>query len=412
MNNVVKLLEHQWEFIQDTTTPFVALVSGYRGGKTHALCHKMIFMASNAINKGYPFIAMEPTYGMIKRVLEPTMVQALEQTGVRYTHRKQDCFILHFPTHEQVIWLLSAENYLRAQGISAGAVFCDEIDLLRKDVATAAWETLVSRLTGGHQQAACCSTPEGFNFLYDTFVLNATDKHRLIKARTRDNPFIPAAYFGRMKITYNERMLSAYLDGEFVNLTSGNVYYPFDRRIHHTDKTLNDFPNHILHIGVDFNVGKTCGVVSVIDKNIVYIIDEIVNQQNTEALINEIRRRYQGKTIHTYPDSSGKSAHTNASITDIALLKKYFIVNAHNKNPEIRDRVNSVNGKLLNAKKEIGMFINTNKCKNVLQTLEQQGYVDGKPDKQSGLDHIGDAVGYLIWFRFPITGRPTMKQIQ
>jgi hypothetical protein len=411
MKKVIQLLEHQVDFVVDTITPFLALVGGYRSGKSYSLCHKAVYMASDIKNKGFPFIMMEPTMGMVRRVLEPTMIQVLQETGLKYTHLKQDSFILHFPTHDHTIWLLSAENYERAQGISASAVFCDEIDLLKKHVADAAWKTLVSRLTGGIQQACCCSTPEGFNWLYETFEEQARTNYRLIRARTRDNPFIPEEYFTRMQDEYTEQQLEAYLNGRFINLHNSTVYYQFDRNINCTNLTIDDFPNSPILIGQDFNVDNCASAIACVRDDKVYFIDEITGSKDTETTITIIKQRYPNRVIYVYPDSSGKNSSTRTSISDIALLKQAgFKLFYPTKNPPVVDRIKAVNRKLKNANGKVELYVNLNKCRELVKTFEQQAYVNGTPDKSTGLDHLADGMGYLIHYNWPIQGRSSIRQ--
>ena len=50
------------------------------------------------------------------------------------------------------------------------------------------------------------------------------------------------------------------------------------------------------------------------------------------------------------------------------------------------------------------MIIHPN-CKNLLNTLSKQVYKEGTsvPDKSNGLDHHGDAIGYLVSYLYPVT---------
>jgi len=69
----------------------------------------------------------------------------------------------------------------------------------------------------------------------------------------------------------------------------------------------------------------------------------------------------------------------------------------------VRDRVNAVNAKLLNAAGAVGVFVDP-RCKRLIKDYEQvkwkadsNGNILGDIDKSSkDLTHISDAVGYLI----------------
>ena len=69
----------------------------------------------------------------------------------------------------------------------------------------------------------------------------------------------------------------------------------------------------------------------------------------------------------------------------------------------MRDRVNSVNTKLKNAAGQQTLFVDP-KCKYSIDSLQRLTYKEGTTqiDKDSGLDHQADCIGYLIDFLFPI----------
>ena len=67
------------------------------------------------------------------------------------------------------------------------------------------------------------------------------------------------------------------------------------------------------------------------------------------------------------------------------------------------DRINSVNAMLLNAQGSRRLLISP-KCRQLIKALDGLTYKEGSkiPDNRSGLDHITDALGYLIMGVFPI----------
>ena len=112
-----------------------------------------------------------------------------------------------------------------------------------------------------------------------------------------------------------------------------------------------------------------------------------------------------GYAIYIYPDPASKQRKTSAGgFTDISILKNAgFNIRVRNNHPLIRDRINSVNAKLKNAKGDNSLFIDK-KCKNVIKSLERQIYKEGTtiPDKDSGYDHMNDALGYMIEYLYPL----------
>jgi hypothetical protein len=404
------VLKHQYEFIADTDHKFLGLVGGYRSGKTYALCIKALQLAN--LNSELPGIISEPTYGMLNRVLIPTMNGLLYKLGILFNLSKSEGYYdISFNGIEKRIWLLSGENYERAAGISASYFLMDEIDLMKKEVARNAFNMFASRLTRGEcMQGCCCSTPEGFNFLYEFFEENKDTDRILYRGSTYDNPFIDKSYFETMAKTHTSNQLEAYLKGYFVNLTTGQVYYAFDRKSNSTNLTLNDWhPSHAIHCGVDFNVNKMACTIGMLEEENLYFVDEIIGCRNTDHLVTTLQERFPGRTIIVYPDASGSAGKTSASESDIAKLKAAgFLVQAKNKNPPVKDRVSSFNTKLCNAQGKRSLFVNIQNCPHLVKGLEQQGYdTTGAPDKSTGLDHALDAAGYLVHFLFPVIGKAT-----
>jgi phage terminase large subunit len=413
------LLSHQANFIEDTTTRNLALVGGYGAGKTKALAYKLITLALH--NPGYEGALLSPTYGMAIKVAVPTLEECLRESGIRFDFSKSSMvFDLKILGKTTRIHTLAAENYKRSAGLNLAFFGVDEADLIQADIARAAWQMLSSRLRRGQVfQGVAVSTPEGYGFLWQYFVDEVRQKpelvtsRRLINAKTRDNPFLPKEYIEELEAQYPPHLIKAYLEGEFVNLVGTTVYYCYDVAHSVTTKTLADFPNHALHVGIDFNVGKMPGIISVVDNQMAYAVDEVYGARNTEELIQQLKRRYPGRFIICYPDATGKAMKSSATYSDIALLQQAgFEVKARSSNPRVADRVAAVNLRL----KDLGgfrrAFVNPAKCPKLAEALIRQAYdKSGEPDKSNGFDHPVDAWGYFIHFNWPAAGRGTYSVV-
>ncbi len=236
----VRLLKHQYEFVTDTSTRYLALIGGYGAGKTKAFCHKAIHLAS--LNVGHTGALLEPINTMLHDVLIPEFENCLVEAGVPYQYKASPLpqFALRFASGGTTIILRSAENYRRLAGLNLAFFGVDECDTIQKNVALQMWRMCQSRLRQGSiYQGFTTSTPEGFGFLYEFFAKNG-DKpdRRYIQAKTRDNPFLPPDLIQSLLDNYPAELVEAYLEGKFVNLTTGRIYYKFDRRLNHTDYTI------------------------------------------------------------------------------------------------------------------------------------------------------------------------------
>ena len=394
----------QLEFVNNTTTEILGISAGYGAGKTRALCAKAVMMA--AANQGFIGAVMEPTGPLIRDIWQNDFDNFLDQYNIPHTFRASPLpeYTLHFAGGDTKILCRSFENWSRIIGLNLAWVLADEIDTVAPSIANRAFPKILGRLRAGNvRQFAAASTPEGFRWMWNTFGSDEAkarpDRH-LIKMRTIDNPHLPPDFIKRLEANYDPSLLRAYLDGEFVNLTTGQVYDRFNRE-KHVITELPDFNEEALRIGVDFNVGNMSAVIAVRLNNKLLVVDEVSGAHDTDALAQEIVRRYPGRRMYAYPDASGGNRSTNATQTDIQILESYGMGNQSPRaNPPVRDRVASVQALLENGKGQIRLQVAAS-CKRTIECLELQSYTEkGEPDKDAGFDHMNDALGYLVWREF------------
>ena len=396
------LLPHQLKFCEDIDHRKLALVCGFGAGKTYALVSKSIILAS--MNVGCISAIFEPTAPMLRDILMRTMNELLELWEIPFTFRASPLpeYQLQFKEGVHTILLRTILTYQRLRGQNLCAVGFDEADTVNKRDAEQAMNMALARLRAGDvQQFYATTTPEGHSWAFDTFEKNAKDDTRLIKAKTSDNPYLPEGFIDSLLENYPPQLIQAYLNGNFCNLTTGQVYDKFDRNIHvlETDPVINE--HEPIRVGIDFNIGNMNAVIGIAAANKFIVIDEISKSHDTDSLAKEIKAKYPFNKIYVYPDASGGNRSTNASKTDIQILESYgFLNQSALSNPAIRDRVNSVQGMFLNGKGESKMMI-SKKAIRLIECLELQSYNDkGEPDKDSGYDHMNDALGYITWRLF------------
>jgi len=394
----------QLAFVDDTATQILGISAGYGAGKTRALCAKAVMLA--AVNQGFIGCVMEPTGPLIRDIWQTDFEAFLEAYDIPYTFRASPLpeYMLHLPGGDTKILCRSFENWSRIIGLNLAWVLADEIDTVTPSIANKAFPKILGRLRSGNvRQFGAASTPEGFRWMWNTFGSDEAkarpDRH-LIKMRTVDNPHLPPDFIERLEANYDPSLLRAYLDGEFVNLTTGQVYDRFDRAKHVVSE-LPDTDREPLRVGVDFNVGNMSAVIAIRIGSSLLVIDEISGAHDTDALAQEVVRRYPDRRMYAYPDASGGNRSTNASQTDVQILESYGMSNQSPRaNPPVRDRVAAVQALLENGKGQVRLQVSET-CKRVIECLELQCYTDkGEPDKDAGFDHMNDALGYLVWREF------------
>ena len=397
-------LHPQQQLFFDNETEIVGLSAGYGAGKTRSLCAMALKLMAQ--NVGFIGAILEPTGPLLRDIWQTDFDQFLEYYEIPYSFRASPLpeYVIHLKEGDCKLLCRSFENWSRIIGLNLAFCLADEIDVVSPSICEKAFPKILGRLRAGNVRQFCAaSTPEGFRWLYQTFgtdeAKERTDR-QLIKMRSEDNPYLPPDFLERMRSNYDPSMLAAYLNGEFVNLTTGMVYSRFSREQNVTN-VMPEIGLEPLRIGIDFNISNTNAVIGIIQDQKLLIFDEISAAYDTDSLAQTIKSRYPMNKIYIYPDASGGNRSTNASQTDIEILAGYGFSNqSPRSNPPVRDRVASVQALLCNGKGESRLQIHAS-CRKLIESMELQSYNEkGEPDKESGYDHMADSLGYLIFREF------------
>lgn len=406
------MTEPQAEFFQ-LEAKYPAFIGGFGTGKTETLANCAVrdaFAAPSALIALY-----EPTYDLVRLILAPRMEEKLSDLGIRYKYNKQENIIYTSSGQCGDFVMRTLENPARIIGYESYRAHVDEIDTLKKKQAELAWRKIIARnrqrpdgVSSPFNRVSAYSTPEGYQFVYDTWGRNPKPGYVMVQAATYTNPFLPDDYVQSLLDSYPASLIEAYIEGRFTNLNSGSVYPDFDRKLNHTDAV--ETPGEPLLIGMDFNRLHMSAVVYVLRDGLPIAVNEVTDGRDTPYMAHFIKERYRdkGHAVQIFPDASGQnSSSKNASESDLSILKAAGLsVRVNSTNPAIVDRVNAVNALILNGQGERRLKVNTNRCPQLTDGLEQQAYdKNGMPDKSSGIDHVIDAAGYPLAMLFPIVKR-------
>ena len=392
---------------------FRAFVGGFGSGKTWVGCGSLCrhVWEHPRVPGGY----FAPSYPQIRDIFYPTIEEVAHDWGLRadVALANKEVHLYAGRQYRGTVICRSMDKPSSIVGFKIGRALVDEIDTMSKRKAHDAWRKIIARLRvkspGLQNGIDVTTTPEGFNFVYEQFEqIPGQDPAKSalygkVHASTYDNEInLPDDYIASLFETYPAQLVQAYIDGQFVNLTSGSVYPAFSRKMNGTLEAISDDDG--LHVGMDFNVMNMTAIACVIRAGQPLALEEFTGVRDTPAMIAALRERFGERQIAIYPDASGESAHTNnASVSDLGLLRAAgFIVRVPSANPRIRARVVSVNSMLCNAKGQRRLKINPLGCPKLVEALEKQAYdANGMPDKTTGFDHPPDALGYFIHSRFP-----------
>lgn len=377
-----------------------ALVMGYGGGKTLISAKRAISMARH--NAPVPYMYVSPTYKLAKRTIIPAIKQLLEGRQIPYKFNKTDHeFKIKAGKRVAILWIGSGDSPDDLKGPNLCGSNIDEPFMQEKAV----FDQILARVRDPKakiREITLTGTPEDLNWGYD--ICEGDEKYKydieLIQASTRANLALPSSYITTLENAYDEVMSASYIDGLFTNMSTGRIYYGFERG--RNVQSLSTPKGAEFGLGQDFNVDPMAGLLFWTKENHIHFFKEIVlPNSDTEQAIqksHEEAEKAGGKLTVAYPDPSGKSRKTSAPAgrTDFTIIKDTGVqIRAKKKAPSVRDRQNSVNKKFKNATLTIDPS-----CKISIRALEQLCHE--KLKKQEDLTHPVDAVGYPVQYLYPI----------
>ena len=299
------------------------------------------------------------------------------------------------------ISLKGADNEQSLRGVGLNFIVLDEF----ADISQKAWtEVLRPTLSDTGGSALFCGTHKGIgNWAYDLYQQSNIDPNnwQSFQYTTLDGGQVPAKEIEQAKNDLDERTFRQEYEASFETY-SGQVYYNYGaHNIQHESPQIH---NNIL-VGMDFNISPMSACIAQRTEHGITIFDEIVIYgSNTDEMVQEIKTKYPNKQIIVYPDSASRQRKTSAGgRTDLSILQNAgFQTKTRPSNPPVRDRINAVNSALKSANNTVKLMITPN-CKNTIKSLSRQIYKEGTNQPATdGLEHMADAVGYLVEYIYPV----------
>jgi hypothetical protein len=312
------------------------------------------------------------------------------------------------------ISLKGADNYDSLRGVGLDYLVLDEF----ADIDAAAWyETLRPTLADRQGGALMIGTPKGLNWAHELYNMchDYPEEWASFSYTTIEGGNVRPEEVEAARRSLDERTFRQEFEASFETFT-GRVFYAFDRKYNIMPYVEPERGIADLHIGADFNIDPICATVAVKMGNILHVIDEIkIYGSNTDELVAEIKTRFPKKNITVYPDPAGAARKTSAGgRTDHTILRNAgFTVKAPHSHNAVRDGINAVNAKLRSSSGETTLYFDP-RCKYSMECLEKQTYKTGTsiPDKDSGFDHMNDALRYMVDFLYPIRQPSTVNPNQ
>jgi len=385
------------ETIVEAPQRFKVVIAGRRFGKTHLSIRELCYHAKDP-DRTVWYVA--PTYRQAKMITWKKLRKKLVE--LKWAKKINETELTVELKNGSIISLKGADNYDSLRGIGLDYLVLDEF----ADIDPEAWyETLRPTLADRQGGALFIGTPKGMNWAHELYVMQEEfpQEWKSFQYTTVEGGNVKAEEIEAARRSLDERTFRQEFLATFETF-SGRIFYAFER-VRNVKIFSNEIPGE-LHIGMDFNVSPLTAVVAAKIANVLHIIDEIkIFGSSTDEIVEEIKTRYPNKRIVVYPDPAGAQRKTSAGgRTDHTILRTAgFRVLAPSSHNAVRDGINAVNAKLCSSTGLTTLFIDP-KCKYVIECLEKQTYKEGTsiPDKDSGYDHMNDALRYMVDYLFPI----------
>jgi hypothetical protein len=377
---------------------FRVVVAGRRFGKTHLSIRELCYHAKTPDQEVW-YVA--PTYRQAKQIVWRKLKHKLQD--LKWAKKINESELTITLKNGSVISLKGADNADSLRGVGLDFMVMDEF----ADVDEEAWtEVLRPTLADKQGKALFIGTPKGIgNWAHDLYTMpqEQPGTWSSYQYTTLDGGNVKAEEIEAAKRDLDERTFRQEFMATFETY-SGRIYYAFDRKLNCAPPEQVDLS--VIYIGMDFNIDPMSAVVAVRHGDNLYVIDEIrMFSSNTSEIVEEIKTRYGKSKVFVYPDPAARQRKTSAAgATDLTILSNAgFLVKAPNAHTPVRDRINAVNSRLKDASGVSRLFIHP-KCKYTIEGLERHTYKENtsQPDKDSGYDHMMDALGYLTDYMFPV----------
>jgi len=327
----------------------------------------------------------------------------------------------YFPSNRRMVWpngswatVYSSEDPDQLRGFSGDTGWLDELAKYKNP--RECWDNLqfgMREVSADRPRVLITTTPRPLPLLEE------------IEAKPSTVTVVGSSYENRANLSpeWFAETLSAYegtrlgrqeIHAEILDDVEGRVYSSFSKAPFpegNVDDTVSDTGAEIL-VGQDFNVNPMASVIAVRVADECHVLDALeIGVSNTEEVAREIRQRYPNRRIVICPDPSGRARKTSAPVgqTDFTILERAgFEVRAPRQAPPVVDRVNNSQALFLQGdRRRVRVHP---RAEALIRALSGLTYKEGtsQRDKASGLDHICDAMDYLLWQEFNVLQRNSL----
>lgn len=193
---------------------FCLFLGGVGGGKSYAGAVKAL-RRFETVGRRELGVVIAPTYPILR---DATLRTALDVWGDAVDRVIASEMRVVLRTGDEALFR-SADEPDRLRGPNASWAWIDEAALCHPDT----WPIAIGRLRqhGDLGVAWLTTTPKGMNWVYETFVVGATDETAVHRAATWANPFVDPAFAASLRSQYAGEFARQEIEAEFIADAAG-----------------------------------------------------------------------------------------------------------------------------------------------------------------------------------------------
>jgi hypothetical protein len=372
-------------------------IAGFGAGKSFAIVLLILALAERYWDKQVTIAVGSETITRLRKTVIIDLINQLSVLGWAYNFNAQ-LGVLRIGAM-QFMFVATGQPEL-IYGYTCSAFLVDELDELKQEDALLCFRRVSERTRksfpdGRAPFRAYFTTANGYKGTYQ-IICDLQDKktpYFHVRGETKENLANDPSYYWQLYNSYNEMQRQAWLEGRFVNLTTGRVYYGYDESVNML-KTIpfTIQPNDLIRVGQDFNFGYSCGTATVKRDGKIYVV-KLWSFAEIGHAAKMIRTDFPNNQIEWYPDATAPEI-----VKGIAKeFRQYGIEIRMGKiNPSVVDRIF-----FLNYLFEHQLLYLLPNCGPLSMALKLRQFNDkGDPEKGKGPDapdHRCDSLEYVIW---------------
>lgn len=440
----------------DDDTENIMMAGGLGSGKTRVLCEKALKLS--LLNKDVAGGFLCQSYKDFWKDVQPEFEKVFGKFKIKHKVKFHGTRLTyHFPWSKAPLYIFSGEKEIA--GPNLGYCLINEFSLIP-------WQRINEmmrrvRVRCPHKQRIFGGTPEDKFVWIDDFIDMMEKKEMkdpgsfvLYHAHTEENTVNDEDYADLLRATMDDNALKVFLQGQTgVRLGGDYFYYKYDDKAHVSELACYD-ENLLIHVGLDFNVGKMACSYShkVKTGNITnpykqHFFDEtlLFGESDTYTISIEIIRKYcfdkdlmdqvknidheneqdvwldtwQNIPLHKRQkglsnmlisgDASARARKSSGTSDFLILEKMGFITRFRRSNPRLRERQLLIAGLM-----QHNLILVNPKCKYIRRDflkVEQDKLSFGKlKDKDDKLTHMSDGCDYVLNEEYELAKRKSKQR--